>query len=1301
MTQNFKPIFSYIFQHADSSQIDSWSKRKLFCAPRRARAWAKSVLASPAQGHSSQIWLCHRGYPSLTQNFKPMFSYVFQHADPTQIDSWSKRKLFCAPRRARAWAESVLASPAQGHSRQIWVCHRGYPTLTQNFKPMFSYVFQHADSSQIDSWSKRKLFCAPRRARAWAKSVLASPAQGYSSQIGVCHRGYLSLTQNFKPMFSYVFEHADSSKIDSFAKTEPSLRAAPRARLGKISSGQPSPGPFPPNLGVSPRVPHFDPEFQTHLFLRFSTCRFLPNRFLVKTKTFLRAAPRARLGRISSGQPSPGPFPPNLGVSPRVPHFDPEFQTHVFLRFSACRFLPNRFLVKTKTFLRAAPRARLGKISSGQPSPGLFQPNRGMSPGVPQFDPEFQTHVFLRFSACRFLPNRFLVKTETFLRAAPRARLGKISSGQPSPGPFPPNLGVSPRVPHFDPEFQTHLSLSFSACRFLPNRFLVKTKTFLRAAPRARLGKISSGQPSPGPFQPNLGMSPGVPQFDPEFRTHVFLRFSACRSHPNRFLVKTETFLRAAPRARLDKISSGQPSPGSFQPNLGVSPRVPHFDPEFHTHVFLRFSACRFHPNQFLVKTETFLRAAPRARLGKISSGQPSPGPFQPNLGMSPGVPQFDPEFRTHVFLLFSACRSHPNQFLVKTETFLRAAPRARLDKISSGQPSPGPFQPNLGVSPRVPHFDPEFQTHVFLHFSACRFHPNRFPVKTETFLRAAPRARLGKISSGQPSPGPFQTNLGMSPGLPQYDPEFQTHVFLRFSACRFLPNRFLVKTETFLRAAPRARLGKISSGQPSPGPFQPNLGMSPGVPQFDPEFQTHLFLRFSACRSHPNRFLVKTETFLRAAPCARLGKISSGQPSPGPFQPNLGTSPGVPHFDPEFHTHLFLRFSACRFHPNRFLVKTKIFLRAAPRVRLGKISSGQPSPGPFQPNLGMSPGVPQFDPEFRTHVFLLFPACRSHPNRFLVKTETFLRAAPRARLDKISSGQPSPGPFQPNLGVSPRVPHFDPEFQTHLFLHFSACRFHPNRFPVKTETFLRAAPRARLGKISSGQPSPGPFQTNLGMSPELPQYDPEFQTHLFLRFSACRSHPNRFLVKTETFLRAAPRARLSKISSGQPSPGPFQPNLGMSPGVPQFDPEFQTHVFLRFSACRSHPNRFLVKTETFLRAAPRARLGKISSGQPSPGPFQPNLGMSPGVPHFDPEFHTHLFLRFSACRFHPNRFPVKTETFLRAAPRARLGKISSGQPRPGPFQPNLGVSPRVPHFDPEFQTHLFLHFSACNSGSY
>ena len=205
LTQHLKQIFSSFFPHADSSEIDSRPKRKLFCALRRARAWAISVLASPAQG---QIWVCHLGYLSLTQNFKPVFFSVFQHVVSTAIDSRSKQKLFCAPRGARAWAKSVLASPAQGHSSEIWVCHQGYPSVTQYFKPIFSYIFHHADSARIDSRSKQKLFYAPRRAPAWAKSILASRAEGHSSQIWVCHGG----------------------------------------------------------------VPQFDPEFQTHLFPLFSAC---------------------------------------------------------------------------------------------------------------------------------------------------------------------------------------------------------------------------------------------------------------------------------------------------------------------------------------------------------------------------------------------------------------------------------------------------------------------------------------------------------------------------------------------------------------------------------------------------------------------------------------------------------------------------------------------------------------------------------------------------------------------------------------------------------------------------------------------------------------------------------------------------------------------------------------------------------------------------------------------------------------------------------------------------------------------
>ena len=176
----------------------------------------------------------------------------------------------------------------------------------------------------------------PRCARAWAKTVLASPAKGHSSQIWVRHRGYPSLNQNFKPISCYIFQHVNSIHIDSRSKRKMFLRAAPRARLGKISSGQRSPGPFQPNLGMSPGMPQFDPAFQTHLFPLFSACRFDLKRFPVITGTFLRAAPRARLGKISSGQPSPGPFQPNLGMSPGVPQCDAEFQTHLFLHFSAC-----------------------------------------------------------------------------------------------------------------------------------------------------------------------------------------------------------------------------------------------------------------------------------------------------------------------------------------------------------------------------------------------------------------------------------------------------------------------------------------------------------------------------------------------------------------------------------------------------------------------------------------------------------------------------------------------------------------------------------------------------------------------------------------------------------------------------------------------------------------------------------------------------------------------------------------------------------------------------------------------------
>ena len=446
--------------------------------------FARRAARAPGQ---NQFWPARPGpfQPNLGMSpgvpqFDPEFqTHLFLHFSacrfhpnrfPVKTESFLRATL-----RARLGKISSGQS-AQGHSSQIWVCHRGYPSLTQNFKPIFSYIFQHADSTQIDSRSKRKLLCAPRRARALAKSVLASPAQGHSSQIWVCHRGYPGLSQNFKPIFSYIFQHADSTKSIPGQNGNSFARRAARAP-GQNQFWPVRPGPFQPNLGMSPGVPQFDPEFQTHLFLHFSACRFHPNRFPVKTESFLRAALRARLGKISSGQPSPGPFQPNLGMSPGVPQFDPEFRTHLFLHFSACRFHPNRFPVKTETFLRAALRARLSKISSGQPSPGPFQSNLGMSPGVPQSNPEIETHLFLHFSACRLDRNQFPDNMETFLRAAPRAPLSKSSCGQPSPGPFQPNLGMSPGVPPFNPEIETHLFLHFSACRFHPNPFPVKTET--------------------------------------------------------------------------------------------------------------------------------------------------------------------------------------------------------------------------------------------------------------------------------------------------------------------------------------------------------------------------------------------------------------------------------------------------------------------------------------------------------------------------------------------------------------------------------------------------------------------------------------------------------------------------------------------------------------------------------------------------------------------------------------------------------------------------------------------------------
>ena len=98
--------------------------------------------------------------------------------------------------------------------------------------------------------------------------------------------GYPSLTQNFKPNLSYGFNHADYTQINFRSKMEIFLHVTPHVCQGNISAGQPSPGPFHPNMGTSPGVPQFDPEFQTQPFLCFSPRRLHPNQFPVKMETF-------------------------------------------------------------------------------------------------------------------------------------------------------------------------------------------------------------------------------------------------------------------------------------------------------------------------------------------------------------------------------------------------------------------------------------------------------------------------------------------------------------------------------------------------------------------------------------------------------------------------------------------------------------------------------------------------------------------------------------------------------------------------------------------------------------------------------------------------------------------------------------------------------------------------------------------------------------------------------------------------------------------------------------------------------
>ena len=118
------------------------------------------------------------------------------------------------------------------------------------------------------------------------------------------------------------------------------------------------------------------------------------------------------------------------------------------------------------------------------------------------------------------------------------------------------------------------------------------------------------------------------------------------------------------------------------------------------------------------------------------------------------------------------------------------------------------PFQNYLGISPRTHQLDPEMQAHVFGHCSASQIHPDSLPAKTETFLRVAPRARVEKIRSTQlASQVPFWHYSGISPGTHRLDPELHPHVFRHCSASRIPPKSLPAKTETFLQVASRARV--------------------------------------------------------------------------------------------------------------------------------------------------------------------------------------------------------------------------------------------------------------------------------------------------------------------------------------------------------------------------------------------------------------------------------------------------------------------------------------------------------------
>ena len=277
---------------------------------------------------------------------------------------------------------------------------------------------------------------------------------------------------------------------------------------------------------------------------------------------------------------------------------------------------------------------------------------------------------------------------------------------------------------------------------------------------------------------------------------------------------------------------------------------------------------------------------------------------------------------------------------------------------------------------------------------------------------------------------------------------------------------------------------------------------------------------------------------------CTRPGEISSGYPSPRPFQPNMGMSPWVPQFDPEFHTQLFLRFSTCRFHPNRFPVKMGISLRAP----------GQNHIWPHQPRAisakygyatgGNLVGIRIFNPAFPT-VFTMPIPPKSIPGQNWI----FLCAAPHARAWAKSVLASPTHCHSSQIWVCHRGTPIGTRMSHPAFPRVFTMPIPPKLIPSQNGSFFACrATRARLDETSSAQPSPGPLQQNMGMSPGVPQFDAKFPTQLVPRFFTMPIRPKLIPGQMEILLRYFFRVYSFWMSSNHVLPGenaPEQRDIG------------------------------------------------------------------------------------------------------------------------------------------------------------